>query len=104
MHTTVAAHEPWSKRPRFAPRQLLDAERLNAALDDELERQRLLNVALHGWGVVFGFGVGFRDTGPDRRRTRASCVHITCGLALDAYGRMLHTEVRRLSLAELEGP
>ena len=104
MHTTVAAQEPWSKRPRFAPRQLLDAERLNAALDDELERQRLLNVALHGWGVVFGFGVGFPDTGPDRRRTRASCVLVTCGLALDAFGRMLHTEDRWLSLAELEGP
>ena len=104
MHTTVAAQEPWSKRPRFAPRQLLDAERLNAALDDELQRQRLLNVALHGWGVVFGFGVGFPDTGPDRRRTRASCVLVTCGLALDAFGRMLHTEDRWLSLAELEGP
>jgi hypothetical protein len=104
MHTAVAAHEPWSKRPRFAPRQLLDAERLNAALDDELKRQRLLNVALHGWGVVFGLGVGFPDTGPDRRPTRASCVLVTCGLALDAFGRMLHTEDRRLSLAELEGP
>ena len=53
MNTTVAAHhEPWSKRPLFAPRQLLDADRLNAALDDELERQRVLNLALHGWGVV----------------------------------------------------
>ena len=104
MHTTVAGQEPWSKRPRFAPRQLLDAERLNAVLDDELKRQRLLNVALHGWGVVFGFGVGFPDTGPDRRRARASCVLVTCGLALDAFGRMLHTEDRWLSLAELEGP
>lgn len=104
MHTTVAAQEPWSKRPRFAPRQLLDAERLNAALDDELERQRLLNLALHGWGVVFGFGVGLPDTGPDRRRTKASCVLVTCGLALDAFGRMLHTEDRWLSLADLEGP
>jgi hypothetical protein len=103
MYTTVAAHEPWSKRPRFAPRQLLDAERLNAALDDELERQRLLNVALHGWGVVFGFGVEIPDTGPDHRPRRADCVRVTCGLALDAFGRMLHTEDRWLSLAQLEG-
>ena len=73
MNTTDAAHAPWSKRPRFAPRQLLDADRLNAALDDELERQRLLNLALHGWGVVFGFGVrpGGRRRGPPRRGTAA---------------------------------
>ena len=29
---------------------------------------------------------------------------VTCGLALDPFGRMLHTEDRWLSLAELEGP
>ncbi|TCM35975.1 hypothetical protein [Kribbella sp. VKM Ac-2568] len=103
MNTTVAAHEPWSKRPRFAPRQLLDAQRLNAALDDELDRQRLLNVALHGWGVVFGFGVEIPGSGPDHRLRRADCVRVTCGLALDAFGRMLHTEDRWLSLAQLEG-
>jgi hypothetical protein len=104
MHTSAAAHEPWSKRPRFAPRQLLDAERLNAAIDDELERQRLLNLALHGWGVVFGFGVEGPDAGTDRRRAKAGCVLVTCGLALDAFGRMLHTEDRMLSLDELAGP
>jgi hypothetical protein len=105
MHTTVAAgQEPWSKRPRFAPRQLLDAERLNAALDDELERQRLLNIALHGWGVVFGFGVGLPDAGPEGRARNANRVLVTCGLALDPFGRMVHTDDRWVSLAELEGP
>lgn len=102
MHTTVAGREPWSKRPRFAPRQLLDAERLNAALDDDLERQRLLTLALHGWGVVFGFAVR-PDTGAERRRSRPA-LEISCGLALDAFGRMLHTGDRRLSLDDLEGP
>ena len=29
---------------------------------------------------------------------------VTCGLALDPFGRMLHTEDRWLSLADLEGP
>lgn len=103
MNTTVAAHAPWSKRPRFAPRQLLDAERLNAALDDELDRQRLLNLALHGWGVVFGFAVTLGDTDPDRRRSKHDCVRVTRGLALDPFGRMLHTDDRWLSLDDLEG-
>lgn len=102
MNTTVAAHAPWSKRPRFAPRQLLDAERLNAAFDDELERQRLLNLSLHGWGVVFGFGVALAGASTERDRPR-SCVKIACGLALDPFGRMLHTDDRWLSIEDLEG-
>ncbi|MBD3925676.1 hypothetical protein IEZ26_13670 [Nocardioides cavernae] len=103
MNTTVAAHhEPWSKRPLFAPRQLLDADRLNAALDDELERQRVLNLALHGWGVVFGFGVELRELGRDGQPPRKRLL-VGCGVALDPFGRMLRTDDRLLSLADVEG-
>jgi hypothetical protein len=103
MNTTVAAHhEPWSKRPLFAPRQLLDANRLNAALDDELERQRVLNLALHGWGVVLGFGVELREVGRDGQRPRNHLL-VGCGVALDPFGRMLRTDDRCLSLADVEG-
>ncbi|MDR7254313.1 hypothetical protein J2X46_003306 [Nocardioides sp. BE266] len=104
MNTTVAAHhEPWSKRPLFAPRQLLDAARLNAALDDELERQRVLNLALHGWGVVSGFGVEVRELGRDGQQPRKRLL-VGCGVALDPFGRMLRTDDRWLSLNDVEGP
>lgn len=103
MNTTVAAHhEPWSKRPLFAPRQLLDADRLNAALDDELERQRILNLALHGWGVVHGFGVELRELGRDGQPPR-HCLFVGCGVALDPFGRMLRTDNRWLALNDVEG-
>ena len=36
---------------------MLTAEQLNAGLEDELMRQRLLNRAVHGYGVVVGFGL-----------------------------------------------
>ena len=51
-HTTPTA---WSTRPRFRPRQMLTAEQLNTGIDDELLRERLLNRAVHGYGVVLGF-------------------------------------------------
>jgi hypothetical protein len=45
-----------------------------------LERRRLLNRAIHGWGVVYGFGVRAHATGR---------MKIGAGLALDECGREL---------------
>ena len=47
----------WPRRPHFAPNQRLTAQQLNAIMDDELRRQRLLTRALHGHGVVFGYAL-----------------------------------------------
>ena len=44
-----------------------------------IERRRLLNRALHGWGVVYGLGI----------RLHEPRLHITPGLALDECGREL---------------
>ena len=61
MRTTNAAeHSSWSKRPVFRPRQMLTAHQLNAGLKDELMRQQLLNRAVHGYGVVVGYGLVVR--------------------------------------------
>lgn len=98
MQKTVRNREPWSKRPRFAPKQLLDAGRLNAGLDDELRRQRLLNLALHGWGVVFGYQVELREGG-----AKNGCLSIACGLALDRHGRMLYSPDCLLTMDDIEG-
>ena len=49
--------EAWSRRPHFTPRQRLTADQLNAGLFDELERQQIINQAIHGFGVVMGYGL-----------------------------------------------
>ncbi|MET0788011.1 MAG: hypothetical protein ABWY33_02100, partial [Cellulomonas sp.] len=51
---------------------------------------------------MFGFGVALGGASTERDRGR-SCVKIACGLALDPFGRMLHTEDRWLSIEDLEG-
>jgi len=55
-----------------------------------LERRQLLNRAIHGWGVVYGFAITAgspdKDPGPGRLK-------IGAGLALDQCGReLLQTE------------
>lgn len=45
-----------------------------------LERRRLLNRAIHGWGVVYGF---------ELEKTSSAALRIKPGLALDATGREL---------------
>lgn len=43
-----------------------------------LERRRLLNRAIHGWGVVYGYGVEYVPEGK---------LKVKPGVALDACGR-----------------
>jgi hypothetical protein len=91
----------WSSRPNFRPRQLLTAEQLNASLEDELMRQRLLNRAVHGYGVVVGLGLAVRADGVldvDR-----GCLELTGGLALDRHGRMLYWKGGRLGMDDIVG-
>jgi len=54
-----------------------------------LERRRLLNRAIHGWGVVYGYAIAFSDQKDDRRDPATSRLKIKPGLALDACGREL---------------
>lgn len=94
--------EPWSRRPHFAARQLLTAHQLNAANDDELERQRLLNRALHGYGIIYGYGLTVDEHGlvnPDR-----GCVDISAGLGFDRHGRMLYWGGGLLAVGDIVGP
>ena len=51
-----------------------------------LERRRLLNRAIHGWGVVFGYAV---KTGAVTKPTDRNQLNIGPGLALDICGREL---------------
>ncbi|MGY1701249.1 hypothetical protein [Geodermatophilus sp. SYSU D00766] len=92
----------WSRRPSYTQRQMLTAELLNAGLDDELKRQRLLNRAVHGFGVVLGLGVSADAEG--RLDLQRGCLELTPGLALDRRGRMLLWEGGRLGIGDLVGP
>ena len=85
---TQTKHEAWSRRPHFVPRQLLTADQLNEGFKDELGRQRLLNRALHGYGVVFGYALTQESEG--KLLTKHGCAELSCGLALDRHGRMLY--------------
>lgn len=86
--------QPWSMRPRFSPKQKLSALQLNSLVDDQLKRSALLTRALHGHGVVFGLEVTQRS---------ADALYISCGLAIDPHGRMLHTPSARIRAWELAG-
>lgn len=52
-----------------------------------LERRRLLNRAIHGWGLVYGYRIAFVEQ--KDRREPASRLKIGPGLALDPCGREL---------------
>ena len=91
----------WSSRPHFSPRQLLTAEQLNAGLDDELYRQRLLSRAVHGYGVVTGFGPAQNEEG--ELDVERGCFHLSGGLALDRHGRMLYWAGGRIGIDHIVG-
>ncbi len=64
-----------------------------------LERRRLLNRAIHGWGVVYGFGV---KPAPAAGHRGAGGLEITTGLALDECGReLLLARAKTLSAADV---
>lgn len=72
----------WTRRPLFSPNQMLTAEQLNLMADEQRSRTEMLMRGLHGHGVVFGLAVT-RQEGPDPLR-------VSCGMALDRHGRLLH--------------
>ena len=77
-------------------RMTLDSFRLEQ--DYLLERRRMLNRSIYGWGVVNGYAI---KEGPPKKSTGPRSLRIGPGLALDSCGReLLHTE-RFVGLDEL---
>jgi hypothetical protein len=97
----------WSRRPHFAPSQQLTAQQLNAIMDDELRRQRLLTSALHGHGVVFGYALAaYRKGeaaghGEGELKLKDRCIDISCGLIIDRHGRDLYWPGGRLCVGDI---
>lgn len=64
----------------------LTADAFRVEQDYLIDRRRLLNRAIHGWGVVYGFGMQVAASDEDGSVGR---IQVGPGLALDACGREL---------------
>src|SRR5262245_2478672 len=76
------------RRNRYYPNKRITPDTYEVEQDYQLQRRRLLNRAIHGWGVVYGFCLGVGDAdrcGDDGERQLA----VGSGLALDPCGREL---------------
>ena len=63
-----------------------------------IERRRLLNRAIHGWGVVYGYGIDVHTA----QDTNKPCgLKVSAGLALDECGRELLETGRGVKLSDL---
>jgi hypothetical protein len=70
----------WGLRNRYFFGKQLSPHSFQVEQHHALERRHLLNRAIHGWGVVYGFGIAVTPSGS---------LSIKPGLALDKNGREL---------------
>jgi hypothetical protein len=87
------APRDWTRRPLFSPSQVLTAEQLNLMMAEQRAQTEKLMRGLHGNGVIFGLAVT-REEGPTR-------LGVSCGMALDRHGRLLHWSGGAVTAAEL---
>lgn len=87
----------WTRRPSFSPNQLLTAQQLTTLVDGQRAQSEMLMRALHGRGVIFGYAVtpgrrevDARDCEQGWTDVGSTALEISCGMALDRHGRLLH--------------
>ena len=83
----------WTRRPLFSPNQMLTAEQLNLMMEAQGSLTKKSMRALHGKGVIFGLAVTLEE-GP-------TPLAVSCGMALDRHGRLLHWAGGAVTPAEL---
>jgi hypothetical protein len=100
----------WTRRPLFSPSQTLTAQQLNTLMDGQRAHSERLMRALHGYGVIFGFAVGLSEpkqrpgepnTDGNRGPRGSRRLNVSCGMALDRHGRLLHWPEKTLSYGEI---
>lgn len=74
-------------RNRYFVGKRMTPDAFSIEQDYSIGRRRLLNRAIHGWGVVYGYAVAI--TQAEKRRAEAATLDIGPGLALDEAGREL---------------
>lgn len=90
----------WTRRPSFAPSQMLTAEQLTTLIESQRTQSERLMRALHGPGVIFGLAV----SGPSEKDLSEDCepqLRISCGMALDRHGRLLRWPGGALTYGEI---
>lgn len=79
-------------RNRYFSGKRLSVDAFRVEQDYLIGRRRLLNRALHGWGVVCGYGVAAAPPVAGQYQRPSGRLTITPGLALDQAGRELLSE------------
>jgi hypothetical protein len=79
----------------------LTAESFRVEQEYAIQRRHLLNRAIHGWGVVYGYGIVQPPPQQAYNDLPAGSVEISAGLALDQCGRELFEIGRTLKFDEL---
>lgn len=94
----------WTRRPLFSANQMLTAQQLNTLMDEQRAHSERLMRGLHGHGVVFGLAVAIRPLGggfANQAPRPSGDLDISCGMALDRHGRLLHWAGGRLCFEEI---
>jgi hypothetical protein len=71
-------------RNRYFDGKRLTPQSFRIEQTHRLQRDQLINRAIHGWGVVYGFGI---DAVPASDQCRFGGLRIKAGFALDPHGR-----------------
>jgi hypothetical protein len=83
----VEAECTTGRRNLYFPGKRLTPDSFKTEQDYLVERRRLINRAIHGWGVVYGYGVTMPAAA--KQGTQPRRLTIAPGLALDRAGREL---------------
>lgn len=76
-------------RNNYFPGKRLTPDGLRIEQKYLVDRRHLLNRAIHGWGVVYGYAVAIASPGKGRSGAEPGMLEIGAGLALDKAGREL---------------
>ena len=88
-------------RNKYFNGKRLTADSFRLEQEYSIDRRRLLNRAIHGWGVVYGYGIALHEPQEGYDDTPANSVEVSTGLALDQCGRELLETGRALRFNDL---
>lgn len=89
-------------RNRYFAGKRMAPDALRIEQEYQIERRRLANRAVHGWGVVYGYPVAMADAAACGEAAPGKRVTVGAGLAFDRMGReLVQTEQASLSLDDM---
>lgn len=88
MQTKETQNIDWAERPLFRKDQQLTPERLNRIHDHQATRLRHALLGIAGPGIVYGYRI--RTDKKGLCECESGKIYISCGLAIDGYGRQLY--------------